>query len=204
MKTTYAIILILFFGETVCCMTSCKNNSKATEQISSEKQDTTAPKKVDPGNNPYNDLRNMALGATAKQIGVQFSTDQTKIYGIIMDWDLGEGTATLVSFLSGDASVYLSSGGGFIGAGQHDNVKKAGIALINKAEKYLNKSTKTEVAPLPEKDGVLFYFLTNKGKFVGKENIKNLENHSSGWSDLFDEANKLISEIRIISASKSK
>jgi hypothetical protein len=113
-----------------------------------------------------------------------------------MDWDLGEGTATLTSFLSGDASVYLSSGGGIIGGGGHENVKQASIAFISKAEKYLDKATRTDETPLPDSNGIKFYFLTNKGKFVGQEQMINFENSSSEWLALFEEGNKLMTEIR--------
>lgn len=84
---TYAIVgLVLVFG-LVFYISSCKSKSsvdtnKMTEQ---QAQDTTQLKKIDPKNNPYQDLRNLALGATMEQIGVQFPTDQTKIYGVIMD-----------------------------------------------------------------------------------------------------------------------
>jgi hypothetical protein len=193
MKMIYAVLGLLVFGGLAFYLTSCKNKSQGqTEQ----RQDTTTRKKVDPKNNPYNDLRNLAFSATEEQIGVQLPSEQTKIYGVVMDWDLGEGTATLVAFVSGDASLYLSSGGGVIGGGGHENVKQSVSAFIGKAEKYLDKTTRTETTPLPELDGVKFYFLTNKGKFVGQERIQNFENNSSDWLDLFEEGNKVITEIR--------
>jgi hypothetical protein len=196
MKMIYAVIGLLALGGLVFFLTSCNNKSKAGGQVKQQSQDTTKRQKVDPNNNPYNDMRNMALEVTADQIGVQLPVDQTKIYGVVMDWDLGEGTATLISFLSGDASLYLSSGGGVIGGSGHDNVKQAAIAFIDKAEKYLSKTTKTETTPLPDKDGVRFYLLTNKGMFVGQEEMKNFENNSSKWLDLFEEGNKVITELR--------
>ena len=84
----------------------------------------------------------------------------------------------------------------------HDNVKQAAVAFINKAEKYLSKTTKTETTPLPDKDGIKFYLLTNKGKFVAQEQIKNIENNSSEWLDLFEEGRKLITEIRMSTDNK--
>lgn len=201
---TYTIIgLVLIIG-LVFYIISCKNKSSAdTNKLTEQQaQDTTPRKTVDPNNNPYQDLRNLAFGATIEQIGVELPVDQAKIYGIIMDWDLGEGTATLVAFLSGDASLYLSSGGGVIGGRGHENVKQAATAFINKAENYLNKTVKTDSTPLPGKDGVKFYFLTNKGKFVGEEEVRNFDNNSSLWLDLFEEGNKLITEIRMVSDMK--
>ncbi|MFI5406734.1 MAG: hypothetical protein ACHQ1D_09510 [Nitrososphaerales archaeon] len=200
----YVIIGLVLIVGLVLIIANLKNKSSTnTNKLTVQQSpDSTSFKKVDPKNNPYQDLRNLAFGATLEQIGVEFPADQTKIYGIIMDWDLGEGTATLVAFLSGDASLYLSTGGGVIGGIGHDNVKNAVTAYINKAEKYLDKTVKTDSTPLPEKDGINFYFLTNKGKFVGQEQVKNFDNNSSQWLDLFEEANKLITEIRMVSDMK--
>jgi hypothetical protein len=201
MKMIYIIIGLALVGGLVFYLTSC--NNKTNEQADQQPtHDTTQQKKVDPNNNPYHDLRNMAFSATLEQLGVQLPSDQTKVYGVIMDWDLPEGTATLVSFLSGDASLYLSSGGGVIGGVGHDNVKQASFAFISKAEKYLSKTTKTDTTPLPNKEGIKFYLLTNKGKFVAQEQMKNIENESSEWLDLFEEGNKLITELRMSSNMK--
>jgi len=201
---TYVLIGLILITGLVFNVSSCKNKSSGDKIILTEQQpnDTSKLNMIDPINNPYLDLRNLALGATMEQIGVQFPSDQTKIYGVIMDWDVGEGTATLVAFLSGDASLYLSSGGGVIGGSGHDNVKKAAAVFIKKAGEYLSKTTKTDSTPLPSKDGVKFYFLTNKGKFVGQEEVKNFDNNSSPWLDLFEEGNKLITEIRMVSDMK--
>lgn len=202
MKMIYAVIGLLTIGGLVFFLTSCNNKSKAGGLIEEQSQDTTKRQRVDPNNNPYTDMRNMALGVTEDQLGVQLAADQSKIYGVVMDWDLPEGTATLVSFVSGDASLYLSSGGGVIGGVGHDNVKQAAIAFIDKAEKYLSMTTKTETTPLPDKDGVRFYLLTNKGKFVGQEQMINFENNSSEWLDLFEEGNKVITELHKVTPDK--
>ncbi|MBP5984332.1 MAG: hypothetical protein KA734_11435 [Fluviicola sp.] len=184
---SYIILGILIVGGLVYYLTT--RNNKGDNQQS----------KVDPKNNPYNDLRNMALGATAEQLQLKLSDDKTEIYGVVMDWDVGEGTATLVSFTTGDASLYLSSGGGFIGGGGHDNVLNAINCFINKSGSYLDRASKIETTILPDKNGLTFYFLTNKGKFKATEQMQNIESGKSQWLDLFEEANKLITEIRIVS-----
>ena len=168
MKMTYIIISLIIISGFVLYLVSCKsktssNTLSGTDTLS---VDTSNRNKVDPNNNPYEDLRNLAFGATQEQIGVNISADETKIYGVIMDWDVGEGIATVVAFQSGDASVYLSSGGGVIGGSGHENVKTAAKRFVNEAQKYLAKTKPTDTTPLPGKDMVNFYFLTNKGKFV--------------------------------------
>lgn len=187
MKMTYIILGLLIVGGLFYYLTT-RNRNSDNQQV-----------KVDPNNNPYNNLRNMALGATLDELQLKLSDDKTEIYGVIMDWDLGEGTATLVSFLTGDASLYLSSGGGLIGGGGHDNVIQATSNFIKKSENYLDRASLTETTPLPDKNGLTFYFLTNKGKYKATEQMQNIEREKSQWFDLFEEANKLITEIRIVS-----
>jgi hypothetical protein len=187
MKMTYIILGILIVGGIVYFLRT-RNNSGDKQQA-----------KVDPQNNPYNDLRNMALGVTADQLQLKLSDDKTEIYGVVMDWDIGNGIATLVSFISGDASLYLSSGGGFIGGGGNDNVIKAVNNFIKKSGNYLDKASLTETTPLPDKYGLNFYFLTNKGRFKATELMQNIESQKSQLLELFEEANKLITEIRIVS-----
>jgi hypothetical protein len=195
MKMIYSILGLILVAGLVFYLTSCNSKSDA-KQTSLQPQDTTTRQKADPNNNPYFDMRNMALSATTEQLGIKLPKDETKIYGVVMDWDLGEGTATLVAFLTGDASLYLSSGGGIIGGAGHENVKVAVNNFIIKSETYISKTTKTEMTPLPEKNGVKFYFLTNNGKFVAQENMDNFENNISEWLPLFEEGNNLITEIR--------
>jgi len=115
-----------------------------------------------------------------------------------MDWDVGGGIATLSSYATGDASMYLSSGGGMIGGGQHEKVSTAAKAFVDKAETYLANTSKTEATPLPDKDCVRFYLLTNKGRFSVQEHLQKFDNNSSAWLPLFEEGNKVIAELRVL------
>jgi len=122
--------------------------------------------------------------------------DQTIVYGVIMDWGMPDAIATIVSYQTGDASLYLSSGGGVIGGGKHENVSVAAKELVKLGQKFLNDAVKTETTTLPKTDSINFYLLTNKGVYVGIEEFKNLESRSSKWVALFDEANKVLTELR--------
>jgi len=83
-----------------------------------------------------------------------------------------------------------------IGGGQHQNVNSAAKQFVTLAQTFLDKTAKTETKPLPATDEVKFYLLTNKGVFVGQETMKNFENKSSSWLQLFEEGNNVITELR--------
>jgi hypothetical protein len=45
---------------------------------------------------------------------------------VLMDWNMGgNGVATLLAFYDGTTSLYFSNGGGILGAGGHEPVKRA-------------------------------------------------------------------------------
>jgi len=138
----------------------------------------------------------MAFTATPQQLGISLPATKTIVYGIIMDWEMGGGTASTVAYQTGDASLYLSSGGGVIGGGQHQNVNSAAKHFVSLAQTFLDKTTKTVTTPLPVKDEVKFYLLTNNGVFVGHEQMKNFESNSSSWFKLFEAGNIVLTELR--------
>ncbi len=202
MKMTYAIIGLLFLCGLSLYLLSRKNRKDSGQKEDYISKTGDAVRVHVLPDNRFQDLRNMALEVTPEQLQIKLPADQLKIYGVVMDWDLGDGTATFISFSTGDASMYLSSGGAVIGGGQHENVSAAAKAFIDKAEKYLDKTTRIDSTPLPDKNCVRFYFLTNKGKYTAQENMGNFENESSLWFPFFVEANKVISELRLTQEKK--
>lgn len=191
---TYIIIgLILTCGLTFylisCGNKSAKKNKQANQDIATAKRNQTK-------DNAYEELRNMAFKTTPEQLNLSLPTEKMIVFGVVMDWEMGGATATTVAYLTGDASLYLSSGGGVIGGGQHQNVNSASKQFISLAQTFLDKTAKAEKTSLPKTNEIKFYFLTNKGVYVGQEQMKNFENNSSLWLKLFEEANNVLTELR--------
>lgn len=197
MKMTYIIIVTILAGGLVFYLTSCRNKSTANDKQTVADQDSTKPKVHQTKENAFEELRNMAFTVTPEQLEFSLPTDKTVVYGVIMDWEMGGATATTVCYQTGDASLYLSSGGGVIGGGQHQNVNSAAKQFVTLAQSFLDKTTKTETTPLPATNEVKFYFLTNKGVFAGQETMKNFENNSSIWLELFEEGNNVLTQLRL-------
>ena len=186
----FGIITLIVAGIIGYLVISSKSNT--SEQIK-----TVQEHKLD--QNPYEDLRNQAFSVTKEQLEL---TDDNKFFGLIMDWELGNAKMTLITFRTGDASMYLSSGGGVIGGGQHEKVRTAVGNYLNTAEKYFNSASQIEHSKLPATNTLNFYFLTTEGRFLTTESMDNIENESSGIYELFIEANNVITELRIISDMK--
>lgn len=153
--------------------------------------------KVD--HNPYMDMRNMAYSLKVAEFGIEDMADD-EIYGIISEMDMGGNTASVVTFISGDTSLYLSSGSAFIGAGQHEDVQKVVKDYVKYGQSLLPGARKIKKAELPESGMVNFNFLSKNGLYSIIEKISELESGSSEYSKLFIELNKVIAAIRIKSA----
>ncbi|NQX81408.1 MAG: hypothetical protein HRT66_05370 [Flavobacteriaceae bacterium] len=146
--------------------------------------------------NPFMDMRNMAFSAKAEQIGLENITND-KVYGLITEIAMSPGTISVVSFLTGDTSLYLSSGGGFIGAGQHEEVREIVSKKVEGSQMYLSKAKRIEEPKLPNDGMVNFNFITKNGIYSVSENISDLENDKSEFSKLFEDVNEIITQIRL-------
>jgi len=114
----------------------------------------TATPKADPAN--YRKLRDHML--RSKQPG--FEPDAVE--AVLMDWNLGNGTATVLAAADGSASVDLSSGGGYIGGGQkYRAIRNAALHAVQIAASLLSQFKSTETIDLPSSGAVFFYLKTN-------------------------------------------
>lgn len=115
-----------------------------------------------------------------------------------MEWEVSNAIATLVSVIDGSTSLYLSTGGGVIGGGAHQNVINASSAFREASEKYLSRMEKDQDFVYPKKGHVCFYVVTTDGiyKYDGVE--KNMINGKDEFSQLFFLGQNTITELRKI------
>src|SRR5215469_16150208 len=96
------------------------------------KQTRGRPKRFRAANSPehgmkvYLGLRNQALHAASRVPG-----SPTGPLAVLMDMGMSQNVATVVAYADGTASIYTSTGGGFIGGGQkYESIRKAGQSFI--------------------------------------------------------------------------
>jgi len=125
--------------------------------------------------NVYEGLRGEALRFSPSDLGIHLPDDNLSAYGVVMDIGMGNNTATVTSFSSGDASLYLSTGGGVIGGIGHDAVRQAARAWVKTAQEHLSLFAPTTSFPHPADGHVRFFVLTNRGALtadVSEERLK--------------------------------
>lgn len=86
---------------------------------------------------------------------------------LLMDWIVANGTATVLASADGTASVYLSSGGGFIGGGQrYPQIGEAARRAVKLANEALPLAAKTTTYDLPKAGDVHFYLKTSEAVYL--------------------------------------
>ncbi|MFN3341176.1 MAG: hypothetical protein ACK40M_00665 [Flavobacteriales bacterium] len=146
--------------------------------------------------NPYENLRNQALNMDHKTLGIQIGFDEERPFGVVMDWYVGNGVATLACFSTGDASLYFSGGTTMIGGIGIPAVKELAPQYVMNAAKVIPLCSKVNAFPPPDPQTVKFYILTNKGKYAGSESMAQFQTGQSSWFPLFIDANTIMAELR--------
>jgi hypothetical protein len=147
----------------------------------------------------YLGLRKLALEFTPGDLGLSAPEGDCAAYGVVLDWGHPKAIATITGFNSGDASLYLSTGGGVLGGVGHARVREAARALVAEAQKRLPRMTLTSDFPLPKIGRAKIYALTGRGIFADDVRIDPIEPQVA---DFWDAGQRLLYEVRTARPSK--
>jgi hypothetical protein len=123
---------------------------------------------------------------------------EDSVHVVLMDWNVGNGTTSVLAAADGSASIYLSSGGGYLGGGQkYPAVRGAALEAVRCATALLSHFKKTESFPLPEADEVFFFLTTNSGSRIAIAKVDKLKDGSDALVALGAIMQKVITEYRL-------
>ncbi len=116
------------------------------------------PRKADPA--IYSQIRRQALEARLPRIA------RGAVHVVLMDWHVDKGTVTVIASADGTASVFLSSGGRFMGGSEQvPAIREAALHAVSLATGLLLHFERTETTPLPSLGDVTFYLTTAAGVY---------------------------------------
>jgi hypothetical protein len=144
------------------------------------------------------DLRKQVLTGTRAAFSLDPVASTTTPWGVVMETGFPEGYFTLVALSDGSASIYLSSGGGSIGGGAHETIRKASQAMVTLGAKFQPQATATKEFPPPKDGQTVFYLLTDAGVFTASAPEQDLGEERHAWSPLFQAGHEVIGRYRII------
>lgn len=142
-------------------------------------------------------LRDRALSVSAADIGIE---ETERVWGVIMDSGLGEDRwFTVVTFLDGTASLYLSTGGGVIGGAFHENVRDSVAKAIEVADEMSDLARLSTPGIPPAGSSVRFY-LKKDDQLLATADIaeSDLAERISPMAPLFWAMQDVIAQLRMI------
>lgn len=151
--------------------------------------------------NPDNagrDLRKMALTTPPEKFGIKPTKEFPRVYGVLMDWPIGDVTATVFSSSAGAASLYTTATFGIIGGEGHESVRKAAIKFVSAADRLFDLATPTTEYPYPAANHVRFYLLTFDGVRVVDTDLASIENGTSKYGEFFGLGQDVLTELRLV------
>ena len=117
----------------------------------------------------------------------------------MMDWNTGNGLATVVAVADGTASIYLSSGGGSIGGGQsHPEIREAALKAVSLAAEFQPRMQPAAIYPLPEPGGVIFYAVTDAGVYSSSGTAEELAAQRHPLSRLGNAIQNIVTQYRLL------
>jgi hypothetical protein len=149
----------------------------------------------------YTGLRDAVLNLDPSSVGIHQSPDVPTVWGLVMDWTLDDAVATVVSLADGTTSLYLSSGGGSIGAGEHPAAAAASISALRVAEGMIDDLPRATESPVPAGGRTALTLMTFSGLRRFEDDNAAFENGRSKLSPVANAMQEVIHEIHRAEAS---
>ena len=149
----------------------------------------------------YVGLRDTILNLDPKTAGIDPTSDTGRAWGLVMDWSVGDAVATIVSLADGTTSLYLSTGGGSIGAGEHEAPAAASIRAVRAAEGMIDDFPTSDDAPLPGAGRTALTLLTHAGLRRIEEDNSAFERGTSRFTPVANAMQEVIHEIQLTEAA---
>ncbi|HLY75013.1 MAG TPA: hypothetical protein VKU80_12910, partial [Planctomycetota bacterium] len=143
---------------------------------------------VDP---TYRGLRQQALTLDPTTVGIS-ETAGRPVFGFLMDMGYQKAVATLVVIADGTVSLYFSNGGGMIGLGEDEPVRKSAGELLAGVGHFLPHCLPATDFPLPKKGNARFLLLSFGGVRTAEAGESDLGNARLPLSPLFLKSHEVI------------
>lgn len=170
--------------------------SRSRDSVKRETQPASEPKPS--AETVYQGLRNMVLYGTRERFELGPTPHADDPWGVVMDWGVPTGTATVMALSDGSASIYLSGGGGYIGGQKEESVRGAALQAIQVARDCPSQMRKTTEYVLPATGEVIFYLLTDSGALTASEKEIDLHNPEHPLAKLGNAMQNIVTQYRIL------
>lgn len=141
-------------------------------------------------------MRERIFALAPRELGLAPGPGHTRVWAVLMETGYAEAVASLLAVVDGTTSIYFSTGGGVIGAGQHDAVRDAAQRFITLVDAQVESFEPTTEHPLPDVGRVRFYVLTFEGLRTEEAGDDDLGENRHPLSPLFHAGHAVITAVR--------
>ena len=106
-------------------------------------------------------LREMVLSLSGTDLPL--SRAQNQPLAVLMEFCSSGTAVSLVAVADGSVSLYFSHGGGVIGAGEHEPVRRVAASFLELAAELSDRMGLAQSTPLPSEGTVRFYVVLQDG-----------------------------------------
>jgi hypothetical protein len=145
----------------------------------------------------YRDLRSLALGVDPASIDVPDGESWSGAAVAAMELNIDGAIATIVTIADGSTSMYLSSGGGVIGAGEHAAVRAVAQRFRTVAAELRGLFERSATFPTPEAGEVRFHLRMLEGGFTAAAPESSLRSGRHALAALYAAGQDVITEVRL-------
>ena len=153
--------------------------------------------------NPADAMKEMRLMWLTRVPEKESYKNKDEVVAVLMDWPVGDQTATVLASSGGDASLYTTSTFGIIGGAGHKNVRKAASAFVMCAQKHVGVTTPTKEYPYPDKQTLRFYIVTPAGVRTVSFPMKSIDETGSVAEALFACGQQVLTELHMSSEDRT-
>ncbi|HEY0444378.1 MAG TPA: hypothetical protein VGC90_09160, partial [Candidatus Limnocylindrales bacterium] len=153
------------------------------------------------GGSPYLGLRAQVLHLDPATLAIP-EGDWMGASVALMEMALRGGTASLVAVADGTVSLYISTGGGTLGAGERPAVRAAAKRFLRAASDAASSMTAATEFPLPEAGHVRFHVRTPEGDVTAGAPEDAVRARRHPLSPLYMAGQDVITEIRVASEAR--
>ena len=152
----------------------------------------------------YRDLRSMALRVDPATIRMPEGERWSGALVAAMEIGMTEATTTIVAIADGTVSMYLSSGGGVIGAGEHAAVRGAADRFRTVVAENRNLLQRTGVFEPPSAGEVRFHARIGDDRLTGGAAEALLRTSRHQLAPLYAAGQDVLTEIRLTTEVESE
>jgi hypothetical protein len=145
-------------------------------------------------------LRRLALNLTADSLGPGAPPDPP-VVALLMESGMSGAAATLTGVADGTTSLYYSSGGGVIGAGNRPEIADVTQRWLQGSGQFLEHFAPVADPPLPAEGTVQFVAVTAGGLLGAVASAAELGERRHALSPLFYGGHAVIAQIRLSQAA---